>query len=140
MGESRFGERLQLEQNVSDELMKAFVPALILQPLVENAIRHGIEPQRAPGLISIEAKKEGGRLHLIVRDNGRGLGPNSDNLERRASSGIGLENTQARLLGLYGKDQSFSITSAAPQGCRVEIQVPFHLEPVRVPASNELIA
>src|SRR3954463_848045 len=104
--QKRFGERLRLEQSVPDELMKALVPALILQPLVENAVRHGIEPRRGPGLISIEAKQEDKHLHLIVRDNGRGLPPrNSDNSGRR---GIGLANTQARLQGLYGKDQSFS--------------------------------
>src|SRR5215468_9548125 len=71
--QKRFGERLRLEQSVPDGLMKALVPALILQPLVENAISHGIEPQRGPGLISIEAKQEAKHLHLIVRDNGRGL-------------------------------------------------------------------
>jgi len=126
----RFGERLRLEQNVPDELMKALVPALILQPLVENAIRHGIEPQRAPGLISIEAKQEDTHLHLIVRDNGSGLpSADSSNSGRR---GIGLANTQARLHGLYGVDQSFSVGNAEPQGCRVEIQLPFHLEPVHV--------
>jgi len=70
--QKRFGERLRVEQSVPDELRKALLPALILQPLVENAIRHGIEPQRGPGLISIEAKKEDQHLHLIVRDNGRG--------------------------------------------------------------------
>ena len=134
--QKRFAERLRVEQNVPDELMKALVPALILQPLVENAIRHGIEPQRAPGLIVIEAKQEGRRLHLIVRDDGRGLPPAvSNNSERR---GIGLANTQARLKGLYGSDHSFSVGKAEPQGCQVEIDLPFHLEPVQVsPVSNE---
>src|SRR5688572_4113110 len=134
--QKRFAERLRVEQNVPDELMKALVPALILQPLVENAIRHGIEPQRAPGLIVIEAKQEGRRLHLIVRDDGRGLPPAvSNNSERR---GIGLANTQARLKGLYGTDHSFSVGKAEPQGCQVEIDLPFHLEPVQVsPVSNE---
>src|SRR5688572_8492039 len=134
--QKRFAERLRVKQNVPDELMKALVPALILQPLVENAIRHGIEPQRAPGLIVIEAKQEGRRLHLIVRDDGRGLPPAvSNNSERR---GIGLANTQARLKGLYGTDHSFSVGKAEPQGCQVEIDLPFHLEPVQVsPVSNE---
>ena len=134
--QKRFGERLRVEQSVPDELMKALVPALILQPLVENAIRHGIEPQRGPGLIWIEAKQEDKHLRLIIRDNGRGLPPgNSHNSGRR---GIGLANTQARLQGLYGQDQSFSFGKAEPQGCRVEIHFPFHLEPVHVPTvSNE---
>ena len=134
--QKRFGERLRLEQSVPDELMKALVPALILQPLVENAIRHGIEPRRGPGLISIEAKQEDKHLHLIVRDNGRGL-PGAD-LNNSARRGIGLANIQARLQGLYGQDQSFSFGRAEPQGCRVDIHLPFHLEPVHVPTvSNE---
>ena len=110
--------------------MKALVPALILQPLVENAIRHGIEPRRGPGLISIQAEQEDKHLHLIVRDNGRGL-PGSD-LNSSERRGIGLANTQARLQGLYGQDQSFSFGRAEPQGCQVDILLPFHLEPVHV--------
>ena len=134
--QKRFGERLRLEQSVPDELMKALVPALILQPLVENAIRHGIEPRRGAGLISIEAKQEDKHLHLIVRDNGRGL-PGAD-LNSFVRRGIGLANTQARLQGLYGQDQSFSFERAEPQGCRVDIHLPFHLELVHVPTvSNE---
>jgi sensor histidine kinase YesM len=108
--------------------MLALVPALILQPLVENAIRHGIEPRRGPGVISIEAKQEAKHLHLIVRDNGRGLpGADSNSSARR---GIGLANTQARLRALYGQDQSFSFGKAEPQGCQVDIHLPFHLEPL----------
>jgi LytS/YehU family sensor histidine kinase len=127
--QKRFGERLRVEQSVPDELMKALVPALILQPLVENAIRHGIEPRRGPGLISIEAKQEEKQLHLIVRDDGRGLSPgDADNSGRR---GMGLTNTHARLQGLYGPNQRFSFGGAAPQGCRVDIHLPLHFEPVQ---------
>lgn len=129
--QKRFGERLRLEQTVPDELMRALVPAFILQPLVENAIRHGIEPRRGPGLISIEAKRQDKHLHLIVRDNGMGLvGSELNGTIRR---GIGLANTQARLQGLYGQDQRFSFARAQPQGCRVDIHLPFHLEPIPVP-------
>ena len=134
--QKRFGERLRLEQSVPDELMKALVPALILQPLVENAIRHGIEPWRGQGLISIEAKRQDKHLHLIVRDNGRGL-PGAD-LNSAVRRGIGLGNTEARLQGLYGLDQRFTLGRAEPQGCRVDIHLPFHFEPVYVPTvSNE---
>lgn len=127
----RFGERLRLEQSVPGELMKALVPALILQPLVENAIRHGIEPRRGPGLISIEVKQEDAHLHLIVRDNGRGLpGPGPDKSSVRP--GIGLSNTQARLQALYGQNQSLSVGRAEPEGCRIDIRLPFHLQAVKV--------
>ena len=126
--QKRFGERLQVEQRVPDELMKALVPALILQPLVENAIRHGIEPQRGPGLVSIAAKQEDRHLRLTVRDNGRGW-PGAD-LNNSARRGIGLANIQARLQGLYGPDHSFSCGKAEPQGCQVDIRLPLHLEPM----------
>ncbi|MFO1499194.1 MAG: sensor histidine kinase [Verrucomicrobiota bacterium] len=103
--QKRFGERLRLEQTVPDELMRALVPAFILQPLVENAIRHGIEPRRGPGLISIEAKRQDKHLHLIVRDNGMGLvGSELNGTIRR---GIGLANTQARLQGLLRPGPTF---------------------------------
>ncbi|MEW6156277.1 MAG: histidine kinase [Verrucomicrobiota bacterium] len=126
--QKRFGDRLRVEQRIPPELMNALVPALILQPLVENAIRHGIEPQRDPGCISIEAKQEDNQLHLIVRDNGRGL-PGAD-INTCNRSGIGLANTQARLQGLYGENQCFAFGRADPHGCRVDIHLPLHLEPV----------
>ena len=129
--QKRFGERLRVEKSVPDELMKALVPSLILQPLVENAIRHGIEPRRGPGLITVEVRKENEFLHLMIRDNGRGL-PDADR-NTRERRGIGLANTQARLRGLYGENQSFSLTAVEPQGCRVDIRIPFHFEPVPVP-------
>jgi two-component system LytT family sensor kinase len=132
--QKRFGDRLRVEQSVPAELRSALVPALILQPLVENAIRHGIEPRRGPGLVRIEAKREGATLHLIVSDDGRGL-VEKEPSERR---GIGLSNTEARLRELYGADQRFSVRKAEPQGCRVDIRLPFNLEPVRIASgSNE---
>ena len=128
--QKRFGERLRLEHHIPDELLNALVPSLILQPLVENSIRHGIEPQRNPGLISIEAKQQNNHLHLIVRDNGKGFPPaHSHNSGRHASGGIGLANTKARLQALYGQNQNFSVANAEPQGCQIEIQLPFHMEP-----------
>jgi len=132
--QQRFGGRLQMEQSVPGELRNVLVPAFLLQPLVENAIRHGIEPQREPGLVSIEAKQAGQDLHLIVRDNGRGL-PDADSRhpERR---GIGLSNTQARLHLLYGQNQHFSFGRAEPQGCRVDLRLPLHREPMQPPAAS----
>ena len=131
--QKRFGDRLQVEQSVPEELRRALVPALLLQPLVENAIRHGIEPRRGPGLISIEARTDNGQLHLAVRDNGRGLSGEDANTSERERRGIGLANTQARLRGLYGQNQSFSLGPVEPQGCQVDIRLPFHFEPVNGP-------
>lgn len=134
--QKRFGERLRVERNVPDELMNALVPSLILQPLVENAIRHGIEPRRGPGLVSIEARRENEQLHLTVRDDGRGLPGGDPGIPER--HGIGLSNTRARLQGLYGQDQSFALGRVEPHGCRVDIRIPLRFEPEPVPtAPNE---
>ena len=126
--QKRFGDRLRLEQDVPEDLSLALVPALILQPLIENAIRHGIEPQRAPGLVTIQARREGRQLHLLVRDNGKGFAVEAPNGSERR--GIGLANTQARLRELYGANQQFAFAKGQPRGCTVEIQIPFHTEPV----------
>lgn len=131
----RLGERLRVERIIPEELMNALVPALLLQPLVENAIRHGIEPRRGPGLISILGRREGDWLHLVVQDNGRGL--SGSDVSRAGHRGIGLANTRARLEGLYGQDQSLTVRKADPEGCRVEIRLPFHGEPVTVPAVSK---
>jgi sensor histidine kinase YesM len=132
----RMPDRLTFAIAIEPSLRTVSFPPMALLTLVENAIRHGIEPRRGPGLISIEAKQEDKLLHLIVRDNGRGS-PGAD-LNSSARRGIGLANTQARLQGLYGQDQSFSFGRAEPQGCRVDIHLPFHFEPVHVPTvSNE---
>ncbi|HLH56845.1 MAG TPA: histidine kinase [Verrucomicrobiae bacterium] len=128
--QKRFGERLRVEQDVSDDLSAALVPALILQPLIENAIRHGIEPQREPGLITIQARREGQQLRLLVRDNGQGMPAKAPNGSER--QGIGLANTRARLRELYGSKQQFSVEKTEPRGCTVQIQIPFHTEPVPV--------
>jgi LytS/YehU family sensor histidine kinase len=132
--QKRFGDRLRMEKSVPDELMIALVPALILQPLVENAIRHGIEPQRAPGLITIEAKRDGKNLHLVVQDNGKGLPAGDAN--RLEGRGIGLANTQARLRELYGEYQQFSFSRGEPRGCTVEVRLPFHTEPVQLSTTS----
>lgn len=128
--QKRFGERLRLEQNVPEGLLKAMVPALILQPLVENAIRHGIEPQRAPGLVTLTAERKGELLYLQVRDDGKGLPP--EGTKGREKHGIGLNNTQARLREMYGTDQRFSFGGGEPRGCVVQIRIPYHEQPLEV--------
>ena len=135
--QKRFGDRLQLEVSVPEEFQKTLVPALVLQPLVENAIRHGIEPRRGPGLISIRADRAGNQLQLVIQDNGRGGA--QDTSTNKVGRGIGLDNTRARLRGLYGADQSFSFGDARPHGCRVEIRLPLHDSPrsVRVEPSTQ---
>jgi len=118
---ARFGERLQVEKRVDPALLNALVPTLILQPVVENAIRHGLEPRTGQGRLSLEATGEGGRLELVVRDNGAGLEG-----EAAPTRGIGIANTRARLLELYGNKASLTLANVPAGGCEVRIVLPYH--------------
>ena len=118
----RFGDRLTVEVAVEPGAQAACVPHLLLQPLVENAVRHGIGPRRQPGWIRVEVGVEGEWLRLAVEDNGRGFeGP-----PRRGA--IGLENTRSRLRQLYGDAHRFAIRSTPDVGTRVEIDVPLRTD------------
>lgn len=119
---TRFGNRLTVETEVDPETERAMVPHLILQPLVENAIRHGIAPRRQGGRVEIHASRSNGTLRLEVRDDGRGFLPDSNTLRVGA---VGLANTRARLEQLYGRDHGLAITSAPDCGAKVEIAIPF---------------
>ena len=105
---------------IAPETLEARVPNLILQPLVENAIRHGIAPRSTPGLIEINAERENGRLRLQVKDNGPGMPPDKFN-----RSGVGLSNTRARLERLYGANQALAFDNAPEGGAVVTLEIPF---------------
>lgn len=117
--QTRFGERLRVDFEIAPDALSAQVPNLILQPLVENAIRHGVEPHARAGLITICGRIENGNLRLEVLDNGNGPGPG------KFEEGVGLSNTKARLQQLYGPGHSFSLGQKDGRGCRVEITIPF---------------
>jgi LytS/YehU family sensor histidine kinase len=102
----RFTNRLTVDIAVPAELRDVLVPNLVLQPLVENALRHGLAEQEKAGHISIEANARDGLLRLVVRDDGAGLPPGW-NLDR--SAGVGLTNTRARLAHLYGEEASLDL-------------------------------
>ncbi len=119
----RFGQRLTTEIEVEPEALEAQVPNLILQPLVENAIRHGIAPRAAPGRIRIRAEREGDRLKLAIRDNGGGL-PRNGNGAAHCQEGLGLQNTRARLQQLYGADFGFELRNATEGGLVVMLDLP----------------
>lgn len=120
--QTRFAERLTVSKEIESEAEGAMVPYLILQPLVENAIRHGIEPREEPGTVSIEARRHNGRLELSVRDNGAGLPRNG---KPAPPEGIGLSNTRSRLSHLYGEDFVFELSSGASGGLEARIEIPF---------------
>jgi hypothetical protein len=124
----RFGDRLQVKLELGPGVGGALVPTFILQPLAENAIRHGIEPASSPGTIEIRAERGGGVLFLSIRDTGPGLGKGG--LEQAAPKGIGLANTRARLQSHYPGRHRFTIRNGPGGGCLVELELPFHTEPM----------
>jgi LytS/YehU family sensor histidine kinase len=121
--QTRFQDRLTVRMEVDPATLDARVPHLILQPLVENAIRHGIAPRSGPGLVEIRTRRSNGMVQLEVCDNGAGLGT-----ERPESlmKGIGLANTRARLEQLYGAAHRFELQeSQGHSGLTVTIAIPF---------------
>jgi two-component system, LytTR family, sensor kinase len=123
---ARFGERLRVRVEVAEEVRAALVPTLLLQPLVENAIRHGAPPPPAPAEIRVRGRREGGALVLEVADNGPGLG----GVAPAPGAGVGLANTAERLRGLYGDEQSLALEDGEGGGLRVTVRIPFHQVPV----------
>jgi two-component system LytT family sensor kinase len=117
----RFQGQLQVDTYVDAGVTDALVPTLILQPLVENAVKHGVSKVNASGRIEISARRAGDRLVLAVRDNGPGL-DNGDASEE----GVGLGNTRARLEQLYGSAQSLTLREAPEGGLIAEVTLPYH--------------
>ena len=116
----RFRDRLEVEIDVEPECLAAQVPRLILQPLVENSIRHGIAMRSAAGRVAIRGRRAGDRLTLVVWDDGPGI-PDGTALRE----GIGLTNTRARLDQFYGGDHRFELRNAAAGGLEVHLEIPF---------------
>src|SRR5262249_2877219 len=120
--QARFGPRLEVRIDADPETMDASVPNLILQPLVENAIRHGIAPRPQPGHIEIRARRDNGALQVQVLDDGPGLAAEQP---ARAREGVGLGNTRARLRQLYGDAHQFTLSNRTEGGVVVTLRLPF---------------
>ncbi|HUR46351.1 MAG TPA: histidine kinase [Candidatus Saccharimonadales bacterium] len=116
--QTRFGARLQVVKKLPPETLQVLVPNLILQPIIENAIRHGIEPHARQGIIEISSKQENGELVMQVRDNGSGLNPQQPRRE-----GVGLSNSRARLEQLHPGRHRFEF--ASDRGLLVTVAVPW---------------
>ena len=123
----RFGDRLHIEQKVDPALLDAMVPNLILQPLVENAIRHGVSKRRGPALITVSAGRSNGDLTIHIKDNGAGLSSRNGG---QVNEGIGLKNTRQRLHHLYGEASTFLLESPPDGGVDVVMTFPFHSQDV----------
>jgi LytS/YehU family sensor histidine kinase len=119
----RFGNRLTVKMNIAPDTLGAQVPNLVLQPLVENAIRHGIEPRARPGCIELRAHRQNASLTLVVSDDGAGVSGNGT-----VKEGVGLSNTRARLRELYGAAHRFELIRGQDGGVRVELNIPFREE------------
>jgi len=118
----RFPDRLRVEIDVPTELLTSCVPNLILQPLVENAIRHGVAKSSSAGWVRIAAKRQDNWLELSVQDDGPGL-PSTWMLAD--NHGIGLGNTRDRLRKLFNDRQEFAIENAQPTGAKAVIRIPY---------------
>jgi sensor histidine kinase YesM len=121
----RFQNRLVTRIDLASQTLEAKVPNLILQPIVENAIRHGIAPRSTPGLIEISAKQLVNKLRIQVRDNGPGLSDHRTSVHL-FKKGLGLANTETRLERLYGADHLFDLSDNPDGGLIVTLEIPFH--------------
>jgi signal transduction histidine kinase len=115
----RFSDRLRVSWSIDDRLRSAPVPGFILQPLVENALRHGVAKRSDLGTIDVAARLEGQTLVLSVTDNGPGFAPDANGV------GVGLANTRERLRTMYGADASLSLESRAGGGAVATIRLPY---------------
>jgi LytS/YehU family sensor histidine kinase len=115
----RFQDRLSTQLDVDDDTLGAAVPNLILQPLVENALRHGLQNKPGTGILRISTRRAGDQLQLRVDDDGLGLPPEG------TPEGIGLGNTRSRLHMLFGDAARLELTPLAGGGVRVEVCLPF---------------
>ncbi len=119
----RFGDRLRLEFDVDEQVTAAQVPSLILQPLVENALKYAVAPREEGGRLRIEAHEIDGHLRLVVQDDGPGL---PVGVELGAGRGVGFRNTRERLAVLYGDRQQIAVRFSRP-GLRIEVSLPLEL-------------
>jgi LytS/YehU family sensor histidine kinase len=117
--EVRFQGKVELSIETDPSLDNALVPNLVLQPLVENAFRHGLAPMQTVGRVAVRAARDDGELVLSVRDNGSGPAT-------PVREGVGLTNTRARLTQLYGARQGLALSAAEGGGALVEVRLPYH--------------
>ena len=118
----RFGSRLTVRKEIGDDTLDVIVPSMLLQPLVENSIKHGFSRKLGPGTITLRSWRERGRVVIEVEDDGMGVVLGND--ERPMSHGIGLSNVGERLRVIYGASYQLKLTSEPGLGFRARIEVP----------------
>jgi two-component system, LytTR family, sensor kinase len=124
--QARFGDRLHVDVEIAPETVNAHVPSLLLQPLVENAVRHGVESSPRGGQVVLRAYRDGDALCLDVQDSGNG--PREESM----GNGIGLSTTRARLEQLYGGKHTLQLERAKSGGALASVRIPFHTSPTEI--------
>jgi two-component system LytT family sensor kinase len=129
----RFGEKLHVVKEIAEETLGCEVPSMLLQPLIENSIKHGLEPRISGGTVTLRSRIQGGRLTIEVEDDGVGVEPGRSVPEPvsglvREGSGIGLRNVRERMQVLYGDDAQVEMVSRPGRGTRVSLSLPASCE------------
>lgn len=119
----RYGDRLAVRVDIASETTHALVPNMLLQPLIENAVRHGVAPHAAPGRVEVRTARVGDDLSIVVSDTGDGFDVD-DTAEPRDTPGVGISATRARLQTLYGSSQQL-VFANVPGGFETRISLPF---------------
>ena len=121
----RFGaDKLRVEKEIDPRTLDVLVPSILLQPLIENSIKHGLEPRLHGGTVTVRSKLEGGRIRIEVADDGVGMGNRPASALKRDGAGIGMKNVQERLEVLYGSQAVFRVESSPGRGTLVAIELP----------------
>ena len=126
----RFGSALSVQKQIAPDTLDVMVPSMILQPLVENSIKHGLSRKLGPGCITIRSRSNKGRAIIEVNDDGVGM--LMDGLNTPRSTGIGLANVRERLRVIYGAAYQLKLTSEPGKGTSAQIEVPELMEPTRI--------
>jgi sensor histidine kinase YesM len=120
----RFADRLKIHYSIAPEALDALIPSLLLQPLVENAIKHGVSRKAGPGTVDISARRDQDKLRIEIRDDGAGL---SESALSALQKGIGVSTTRARLQHQFGADFRFEFHRQEP-GVSVVVALPWRVE------------
>jgi two-component system LytT family sensor kinase len=128
----RFGPKLRIEKAIDPESLDVVVPSMLLQPLVENSIKHGLAPKIGEGRITIRSSRQGGHAIIDVIDNG--VGVSADHADRVKSGGIGLRNVNERLRVIYGANYQLQLDSVPGQGTCARIVIPEMVVPAKITA------
>lgn len=132
--QARFGDRLRVTWDIDEGVLEALVPQLVLQPLIENAVRHGVARDSRAGQVTVRVTESDGRLRITVQDDGPG--PSALGVSE-PGAGIGLTNTRERLQQLYGDRQHLTVREHPDGGTEVVIEAPYHLSQASLSRSNE---